>query len=418
MRALARRRTVTVVIGLFLIVAAGTVVLVNPRLTRYVESDAFRSELEKETAKGLHFPAGKYAPIRRTGFWSVTSDGFRARNGRKALTALDARGLAARFNPFGILLRRWQLDEVHIAGGEVTIQVYEPKPEPSPSKPWYHIFLPDRVYLAKVWSEPADVTWNFRNQKGGFFGTRLLITPHGRDFEYRATGGMMRGALIPDLRLRQTDLLITRTLLTLYELDLAPDPESGGFIRAEGTVGTREDKSVNFKVKFEKLPVREWLPASWRDHVSGLAAGDVHWSGPKPKLEAAQVHASLRVVDGRVRRLPLLQTLSNITGKKSIEELNLSECSGELDWNNPSVEIKNIAVEDKGKFRIEGAISIREKSLGGAIRLVLPVNIWSGCRTPRKFFRATRADIFGRRCIYPERLSNRSKTLVRASSRR
>lgn len=371
MRARARRRTVTVVIGLFVIVAAATVVLVNPRLTRYVESDAFRSELEKETAKGLHFPAGKYAPIRRTGFLSATSDGFQARNGRKALTALDARGLEARFNPFGILLRRWQLDEVHIAGGEVAIQVYEPKPEPSPSKPWYHIFLPNRVYLTKVWSEPADVTWNFRNRKGGFFGTRLLITPHGRDFEYRATGGMMEGALMPDLRLRRTHLLITRTLLTLYELDLAPDPENGGFIRAEGTAGTREDKSVNFKVKFEKLPVREWLPASWRDHVSGLAAGDVHWSGPKPKLEASQVHASLRIVDGRVRRLPFLQTLSSITGKKSIEELNLNECSGELDWNNPSVEIKNIAVEDKEKFRIEGAISIREKSLGGALRLGL-----------------------------------------------
>jgi hypothetical protein len=260
---------------------------------------------------------------------------------------------------------------VHIDGGEVAIQTYEPKPEPSPSKPWYHVFLPARVHLERVWSEPADVTWRLRNEKGGFFGTRLLITPHGRDFEYRATGGTMKGPLIPDLPLRHTHLLITKTLLTLYTLDLLPAAEGDGFIHGEGTAGTREDKSVDFKVKFGKLPLREWLPASWRDHVNGLATGNVHWSGQNPKLEFSKVQGSFQVGSGRVRGLPFLEKLASITGKKAIVSLELSECSAEIDWNSPKVEIKNIAVEDKGKFRIEGLVSIREKSLGGAIQLGL-----------------------------------------------
>ena len=50
------------------LVVAGAVVLCNPWLTRYVESDRFRGKIENETAKGLHFPSGHYAPIRRTGF--------------------------------------------------------------------------------------------------------------------------------------------------------------------------------------------------------------------------------------------------------------------------------------------------------------------------------------------------------------
>lgn len=365
------RRRIALVVGAILIAAGVGAAVLNPRLTRYVESDAFRGELEMQTAKGLHFPAGTYSPIRRTGLWSVASDSFHAEKGRKALTSLDAHGLTARFNPLGVFLRRWQLDELHIDGGEVGIQTYEPKPEPSPSKPWYHVFLPQRVYLRRVWSEPADVTWRFRNEKGGFFGTCLLITPHGRDFEYEATGGTMKGALIPDLPLRHTHLLITKTLLTLYILDLAPSAATDGFIKAEGTAGTREDKSVDFKLKFGKLPVREWLPASWHDHVSGLAAGNVHWSGENPKLEKSKVQGSFRIDDGRVRRLPFLEKLSSITGKKSIEQLELSECSGDVDWNSPRLEIKNVAIEDKGKFRIEGALSIREKSLGGAIQLGL-----------------------------------------------
>jgi hypothetical protein len=40
-----------------------------------------------------------------------------------------------------------------------------------------------------------------------------------------------------------------------------------------------------------------------------------------------------------------------------------------LAWRYPKIEVKNIALEEKGKFRIEGAISINRGSLGGAIAL-------------------------------------------------
>jgi hypothetical protein len=366
-----RKRWLTPAGAIGLVLIAGTLVvgLYNPRLTRYVESDAFRAEMEKQTAKGLHFPPGTYSPIRRTGFLTVSSDGFRAQNGRKAMTLLNATGITATFNPLGVLLRRWQLNSVHIQSGEVGIQTYEPKPEPSPAKPWYHIFLPGRVYLKRVWSDPVDVTWRFRNEKGGFFGTRLLITPHGRDFDYRANGGTMKLALIPDLPLEQTHLVITKKLLTVYTLDLAGGPDGDGIIHGEGTAGTGEDRSVDFKVRSDKLPIREWLPANWKSHVAGTAAGNIRWTGKNLKLNAASVRGSLRVQEGRVRSLPFLQKLASITGKKSIEELELNECSAEIYWESPTLEIKNIVIEDKGKFRIEGLVSVRENSLGGAIRL-------------------------------------------------
>src|SRR5205085_10204509 len=142
-----------------------------------------------------------------------------------------------------------------------------------------------------------------------------------------------------------------------------------GFIHAEGTAGTREDKSVDFKARFGKMPLRDRLPASWRDQVNGVAAGDVHWHGRNPKLENSQVEGSFRIEDGRLRQLPFLEKLASITGKKSIASVQLDECSAEMTWNSPKLEIKNIAVADKGKFRIEGALSVREKSLEGAIQL-------------------------------------------------
>ncbi|MGH7936357.1 MAG: hypothetical protein ACREF8_05050, partial [Chthoniobacterales bacterium] len=349
--------------------AALAVAWLNPRLTKYVEGDAFRVALEKETAKGLHFPQGHFAPIRRIGFLSAATAGFHATRGEKAMTKIEAHDVTARFNPLGIFLRRWQLDELHIASGEVGIQTYEPKPEPSPSKPWYHVFLPDRVYLKRVWSDPADITWQLAGKPGGFYGGHLQITPHGRDFEYDLKKATLRSIHLPELPLRHTHLVITKTLLTVETLDLAGGSDGQGLIHAEGTRGTRDDKSVDFKINFEQLPIREWLPTSWHEHVAGAAAGEMHWRGPDPKMHSASVQGALRIAGGRVEGLDFLKKLAALTKKKSLESLQLTECSAEIDWKNGSGEIKKIAIEDEGKFRIEGNISLRNKSLGGIIQL-------------------------------------------------
>jgi hypothetical protein len=343
--------------------------LLNPVLTRYVEGGKFAAAMDMETAKGLHFESGHYAAIRRTGFATAADDAFEGTGGRKAIVSMSTRGITAKFNPWGIFLRRWQLDDVHIDSGDVEIHTYEPKPEPIPSKPWYAVFLPDRVYLKQVVCDTANVTWQLRGKKSGFFATRLLVTPHGRDFEYRAEGGTMKMALMPDLYLRGTHLLITKQLLTLYNLDLAPDEKSAGSIHLTGHAGLKEDKSVDAEMTFAEIPVAAWLPESWRGHVAGIASGDAHWSGGDTKVETSSGTGTFRLEHGRVSGLPLLQKLASITGKKSLETLEPGECAFRIEWNYPKLAFKEIAIEERGKFRIEGALSIDHHALGGEIRL-------------------------------------------------
>jgi len=356
-------------VAILLIAGAIGIAWLNPQLTHYIESDRFRAELEKETAKGLHFPSGRYASIHRTGFLSATSDGFRAQDGRKAMRSMDAHGITAKFNPLGIFFRRWQLDDVHIQSGEVEIETYAPTPEPSPAKPWFQVFLPRRVYLKLVESDPAEVTWRFRGEKGGFSGTRLEITPQGRDFNYQASGGTLKMALIPNLQLRDTHLLITKKLLTLYNLDLQSVGDAAGIIHAEGTAGTGEDRSVDFNFNFERIPVEEWLPRQWRKHVRGTASGKILWRGKNPKLESSTGEAKLRVDGGRIIELPFLENVAKITNEKALERLTLNDCSFALAWNYPKAEIKNIAIEERGKFRAVGRIQVEKKELSGTIEL-------------------------------------------------
>ena len=377
-----------VAIAIFFVIAitAGVALFFSPLLTNYVESDAFRLKMEEETAKGLHFPRGRYARIRRTGAFTAQSDRFEADNGRKALRSLDAHSITAKFNPWGVFLRQWRLDGVHVQSGDVEIQIYEPHPEPVRPKPWFAIFLPNRVYLERIQSEQANITWRFRGERAGFFGTQLLITPNGRDFEYVATGGRLKIVPAPDLDLRRTHILITKTLLTLYDLDLASDSRSDESIRAQGHAGLGQDKSIDVKANFNSVPIRQWLPPEWKGRLKGSALGDIHWTGKDPKLESSSGEGSFHIHNGRVDDVPLLNKLAELAQKKSFERLDLNECSLSFVWRYPEVEIKDITIEEKGKFRIEGEISIKRPVLRGTIRLGLTREYLDWLPNPEEVF--------------------------------
>ena len=375
-------------IGIFfpLTIAIGVAVFLSPLLTSYLESDAFRVAMEKETAKGLHFPQASYAPIRRIGALTAQSDNFKADHGQKAMKALDAHGITAKFDPWGVFLRQWRFTDVRVQSGDVEIQIYEANPEAVPRKPWFAIFLPNRVYLEKIESEQANITWRFRHERAGFFGTQLLITPNGRDFEYVVTGGRLKMAVVPDLDLRRTHILITKTLLTVYDLDLASDSRSDESIRAQGHAGLGQDKSIDVKANFNSVPIRQWLPAEWKGRLKGSAFGDVHWTGKNPKLESSSGEGSLRISNGRVDNVPLLNKLAELARKKSFERLDLNECSLGFAWHYSEIEIKDVTIEEKGKFRIEGEISVKRRLLRGTIKLGLTREYLDWLPNPEEVF--------------------------------
>ena len=352
---------IAVVIGLFF-------TPINSALTRYVEGPRFRVALEQETAKGLHFPSSEFAPIRRTGSLNAESATFKAENGRKAITRLEAQGITGRFNPFGVLLRRWQIDDLHIDRATIGIQIYEPKPEPSPAKPWYHIFLPDRVYLKRVWSDNVDVTWPMRGERGGIFQTHLLVTPHGRDFEYRANGGRLTNPLIPELAVREIHLLITKKILNLYRLDLG---SGEGSIHGRGSTALAGEKGADFRFEWDGVPVRDWLPKSWSGDFGGVAGGDLHWTGKNYKLAAATMTGAISIKDGHVTGLKFLDDMAAVADQKDLTRLDLDECRTHFRWTKEECELSEIHIEQIGKFRIEGSVSFSKQSLGGTLQIGL-----------------------------------------------
>jgi len=359
----------TIAIFIVIVAATGTIIFFSPLATNYVEGDAFRVAMESETASGLHFPTGHYSPIRRTSTLTAQAESFEANNGERALKFVDAHAITARFDPWGVFIRQWRFSEIRIESGEVEIQIYEANPEEVTPKPWFAFFLPNRVYIKRIESEHANVTWQFRGERAGLFGTQLLITPHGRDFDYAAAGGKLKMALLRELYLHRANVLITKALVTVNDIDLASDERNKGSVRGRGTAGIGKDRSIDFSANFESVPIRGWLPDKWKEHLSGSACGGLHWTGVNPKLENSSGEGSLRVQDTRADNLPFLEKLAELAHEKSFEHLELTDCSLNFTWRYPSIEIKDIALEEKGKFRVEGAISIERRTLRGAIQL-------------------------------------------------
>jgi hypothetical protein len=376
----------SVAIFFLIAVVIGAAIFYSTLLTHYIEGDAFRAAMEKETAKGLHFPECHYSPIRRTSAFTAQTESFEARNGVKAMKSLDAHGIRATFDPFGVFVRQWRFTDVHVQSGNVEVQIYKANPEAVSPKPWFAIFLPNRVYLKRIETPQANVTWRFRGEQAGFFGTQLLITPHGPDFEYFANGGRLKMALLPDLDLRRAHLLITKTLLTLYDIDLALNSSSTESIHAQGNASIGKDKSVDLRANVDHVPIRSWLPAEWKEHLAGYAFGDLHWAGKDPKVESSSGEGSLRVSNGRIDNLPVLEKLAELSRKKSFEHLALSDCSLRFGWKYPKIDIENIAIEQKGKFRIEGEMSIEQRRLRGTIRLGLTREYLDWLPNPEEVF--------------------------------
>src|SRR5581483_4317090 len=206
-----------------LVAGGGTLLFLSPLTTRLVVSDAFRASMEKETAKGLHFPSARYSAIRRTGAWTARCENFTAQDGVKALKSLDARAVTATFDPWGLFARQWRFSDIRVESGEVAVQVYEPQPETIAPRPWYAVLLPNRVYLNRIESPNVDVTWRFRGERAGFFGTQLLITT---------------------------------SLISIYQIDLASIGNGEGTLHGEGRAGVGKDRSVDFEARFEAMPLR------------------------------------------------------------------------------------------------------------------------------------------------------------------
>ncbi len=66
--------------------------------------------------------------------------------------------------------------------------------------------------------------------------------------------------------------------------------------------------------------------------------------------------------------------------------MNLNKCSLSFAWHYPEIDIKDIIIEEQGKFRIDGEISIKGRLLRGTLNLGLTREYLDWLPNPEEVF--------------------------------
>jgi hypothetical protein len=347
--------------------------ILNAEITAWTTSNGFREMLDRATSKGLKIE-GRYTSIHRVGLLGLHADSFNGTNGRRAIVALDANDISGTFNPLGIALRRWEIDNLHIKSGSVLLQKTLPGKNQGPRRmPWWGLFWPYRIHLADVKVDDANILWQLRNRESGIYHTFLEITPNGRDFEYDARGGKFRTPLTPRLEVRHAHLLIRKPRLYCSEFILGDDnahPEQQ--LRVEGNAGLQQDRSIHLKIDLASLNIPPWLPNKLRPHATGQASGHLEYESSNTGLETSRGLGTITITKGVLHEITIVRQFIAVTGSSDPGDLTLKTCRADIHWQGSTLTMTNLEVECENVFRLTGTITITEnQTLSGEIELGL-----------------------------------------------
>lgn len=111
------------------------------------------------------------------------------------------------------------------------------------------------------------------------------------------------------------------------------------------------------------LPLDEFLDAWWKQRLSGRIEGDLEVAGTRAAPPSWKAAVALK--DGTLTGLPILEKLVTYTNTHRFKRLVLDICSATFQPQGDSLRIENIIVQSNGLLRIEGALTLRDRSLEG-----------------------------------------------------
>jgi hypothetical protein len=360
-------------IGAVVIVLVAGFIFANEKMTDWVNSGGLGAMLDQETSKGLKFEA-HYSPLARVGVFGLRADSFSGVKGSKTIVSLQANDISGTFDPLGIPLHRWQVDDIHIKSGSVMLQKTEATPgAKSLGMPWWGLFWPYRVHLEDVKVDDANILWQLKEKESGIYDTFLEITPNGHDFEYDARGGKFKTPLSPTLEVQHAHLLIRKPRLYCTEFVLGDDdahPEQQ--LKIEGDAGLQEDRSMKLKIDLNALSVSPWMPVKLRGHVLGHASGHFDFSSTGTGLETADGQGKMTIADGVLHELAPVHQYVVITGSPDPGDMALKVCEADVSLKEGAISAQSIDVESEGVFRLQGSLSIaKDQTLSGTVELGL-----------------------------------------------
>ena len=343
-------------------------------LRNYLHSDSFRKFLSAE-ASSLAGVRGEFAPFRWEGL-AVDTESFEAR-GEGMMTALRADGLHTEIGFGGVTRGVWEVRGSSLRRLDISMDLRQPvsTPTPIPTPPisqksdhrprWF----PNEAELLGL--EVQKLTAKVVLNQGLLFANDMSIhaEPAGSKGAYRldVRGGSIRlpFGFIPELRLDHAELrhqdrqfFLTESTIKAWE---------NGRIQASGEYDLRS-KQFSLEGDVSGLKCNDLLSENWAKRLTGDVASTFIFENPSG---TPQARGKLKIQNGVMTALPVLDTLAAYADTRRFRVLSLSEAHTDWDWKTGELRLTNLVLASEGLVRVEGKIAIRGEELDGEFRLGL-----------------------------------------------
>jgi hypothetical protein len=147
-----------------------------------------------------------------------------------------------------------------------------------------------------------------------------------------------------------------------------------GTVNAEGEV--RFGERLDLHAKLAGIDVTPLLSNDWRVRLRGKLDGEVRVQSALPATDSPVVSGSLRLSEGQLEALPVLDEIALFTGLQQYRRLPLSRASADFQQDGGTLRATNFVAESDGLIRIEGGFTVANGAIDGTFQVgVTPASL-------------------------------------------
>ena len=332
----------------------------------YLSSGRFRSQITAAVGRELKAD-GTFMPLHFTD-GTFYSDGFVAKgNEQTFFSDLRADQIRAVLNWRGLLDRRLEIDELHIENLDLRFAdrsaleeapPAQPRPRPKKKESFW------KLDLRKA--DVAQSSWRWGSSEataGSITKSAFTLTPIQGAWLIDATSGTLAQTGWPDLVIESAKLRYTGASLFVTESALRA---GDGRINVAGEVDF--DRAADLQAQLDRVDITPLLPPDWRVRLHGKLSGSAKVHAPLPSGDL-RIEGDLRLVDGQLEALPLLDQIATFTRTEQFRRVTLTR--GSLSFTNTAglTTVQNLLVESEGLMRVEGSCKIANDKIDGVFQV-------------------------------------------------
>lgn len=335
----------------------------------YLRSEKFRQFIAKKAGDTLHADA-EMAPLSYSGT-TVFADGFRAKGGPDAaFSELQIEQIRTEISARRFFEKVWQVEQFDVQRIRVNLdgpridRPMEPAASPLSAPPAEHTsngWLPNRVEIGKATVHDTQLTWN----GGGLRGTAFEVEPHEGSWQIAGQGGTITYGKLPPLEVNNVRLRYRAPSLFVNSAELRQ--AGGGSLMATGEIDfTRQ---LDLRLTLVNIGITPYLSDDWRLRTRGNLSGEVTVKSALPSRGGPQIAGSVKITQGELTALPVLDEIATFTRTQQFRRLNLSKASGDFTQDDSGLNVKNFIAESDGLIRVEGAFTVAHGLIDGTFQV-------------------------------------------------